>query len=492
MKKILIYGLFFLMASAGASVLTGCSEYEPTGYTEVAGLAKVSDLKAEVSDRVVKLTWNLPNAADITGVQVFKNNNRENPVTLDATATSYDYIHQPMGEENLYTVRVLYTDNHVSQGESVYATVPVETLPGVTDLTSSVDGRTVTLKWKLPEAEKSQITGIRVIADGEVDNATIIEGAVDGCELKGQPIDRTIEYTVEAMYDEVYASEAANIKATIPYIAPKLCYLMTEQSIAGLPSDDEMAAATWFVSQPDTELIYPDQINDLDADIYSVIWIEIDRNGLELGWQNLPASLVSEETIAALKAYSARGGSLFLANMATQLTVPLGIVPENMAPTVYGNGDGGSGDDIWTINPYLGWMFKDNNEQGFYDRTAHAIFKDCVFEVLNGYPYASLPLIGPGQREDHNCLWDCNLYGRGDYADVIRNFEMTTNSLVLATWGQVQDHCIAGLVDFNANSEHGRCVAMGLAAYEWNQNSGPNIYQHNIEQLTTNILNYLK
>ena len=89
-------------------------------------------------------------------------------------------------------------------------------------------------------------------------------------------------------------------------------------------------------------------------------------------------------------------------------------------------------------------------------------------------------------------MWDCNIYGRGNQPDVIRNFEVTTNSLVLATWGHVRDHCVAGLVEFYANSEHGRCIANGLAAYEWNQNSGKNPYQHNVEQLTKNILEYLK
>ena len=75
---------------------------------------------------------------------------------------------------------------------------------------------------------------------------------------------------------------------------------------------------------------------------------------------------------------------------------------------------------------------------------------------------------------------------------MIKNFEVTTNSLVLATWGHVRDHCVAGLVEFYSNSEHGRCIANGFAAYEWNQNSGENPYQHNVEQLTLNILDYLK
>ncbi len=163
-----------------------------------------------------------------------------------------------------------------------------------------------------------------------------------------------------------------------------------------------------------------------------------------------------------------------------------------MAPTVYGNGEGGSGDDVWVINPYLGWDYRDGGDQGFYDRTSHEIFKGITLEDPNGYGYDNLPLIGPGQREDHNCLWDCNIYGKGSYSDVIKNFEVTTNSLVLATWGHVRDHCVAGLVEFYSNSEHGRCIANGLAAYEWNQNSGENPYQHNVEQLTLNILDYLK
>lgn len=488
MKKSLLYGLLMLFAPL-AVILTGCSDFEPTGYTEVKGLAKVTNLKAEVVDRVVELSWNLPNAKNIEGIQIVKNNRRDNAIILDGPVTSYSYKGQIWNEENLYTVRVIYSDNHVSEGESVYATIPFEELAGVSDLTAAVSGRTVSLSWKLPQGD---VTGVRVIRDGDEASATVINSPATSCVLKGQPMDRTVTYTVQALYDEIYPSLSTDVKATIPYIAPKVAYLMTAPTIAELPSDDEQAAATWFISQPDSELIWPDQIADLDADIYSVIWIEIDRNGEEIGWQNLPAEISNEATIAALKNYSANGGSLFLGNMATQLTVPLGFVPEGWAPTVYGNSDGGAGDDVWTINPYLGWMFKDGGDQGFYDRTDHAIYKGLKMEVLNNYPYPSLPLIGPGQREDHNCLWNCNDYGRGNQDDVIRNFEVTTNSLVLATWGQVQDHCIAGFVDFFGNTEHGRCVAMGLAAYEWNQNSGVNPYQHNIEQLTVNILNYLK
>lgn len=479
--------LFCLICGA----LVSCSNTEPRGYEEVPDLAKVQNLKAEVDGFNVNLSWTLPAVEGVRGSVLYKNGDMANPIELDKNTTTYTVEGQPMEEQYFYTVKVLYDANYVSEGESVYAVIPYVKLATVSDLKADVSGRSVKLTWKLPEDTKN-ITAVKIIRDGDVDAATVIEGAATEFTLKGQPMDKTIKYSVALVYNKYYASEGVDVTATIPYIAPKMAYLMTAASIAELPDDDERAAATWFAAQQNAEFIQPSQLAELDADIYPVLWIEIDRNGLPLGWQNLPASIVSDEAIAALRQYSANGGSLYLANVATQLTVPLGFVPDNMAPTVFGNGDGGSGTDVWVINPFLGVDFKDGSDQGYYDRSAHEIFKGLTLEDPNNYGYLNLPLIGPGQREDHNCLWDCNIYGRGTERDVIKNFEVTTNSLVLATWGHVRDHCVAGLVEFYASAQHGRCIANGFAAYEWNQNSGPNPYQKNVEQLTLNILNYLK
>lgn len=368
----------------------------------------------------------------------------------------------------------------------------VPALPKATDVVAEPIGRKIHLSWELPAGDN--VTGVKILLNGDNNSAVTLPGRVTEYTIKGLSLSKDYLCTVKVMYEGGYISEGVSVTATMPsqLDGVKIAYLMTAPDIASLPDDDERAAAEWFAAQPDTELIYPDQIASLNADFYPVIWIEIDREGLPFGWENLPESISNEATIAALKAYSEDGGSLYLANMATQLTVPLGFVRDDMAPTVFGNGGGGDGTDVWVINPYLGWDFRDGGEQGFYDRTAHDIFKGLTLEDPNGYGYPTLPLIGPGHREDHNCMWDCNIYGKGDQIDVIINFEITTNSLVLATWGHVRDHCVAGLVEFFATSTHGRCIANGLAAYEWHQNSGDNIYQHNVEQLTANILNYLK
>lgn len=402
MNSLFKYTLGLTVAISAA--LSSCSEFEPTGYEEIPNLPTAMNIQATAKGRAIDVTWELPDAANITDVLFIRDARAANAISLGPSATSYTVRGQQPGVEGLFTVKICYDDKYVSEGISTSFTIPDD-------------------------------------------------------------------------------PSAFNLK---------MGYLMTAPSIADLPDDDEQAAASWFVQQANAELISPSDIATLDPDICPVLWIEIDRVGLPMGWENLPSEVSSPEVIEALKQYSQNGGSLYLANFATQLTVPLGFVPENMAPTVYGNGEGGSGDDVWVINPFLGVDFKDGGDQGYYDRSAHDIFKGLTLEDPNGYGYLNLPLIGPGQREDHNCLWDCNIYGKGNYADVIANFEATTGSLVLATWGHVRDHCVAGLVEFYATPEHGRCIANGFAAYEWNQNSGPNPYMNNIEKLTLNILQYLK
>ena len=89
-------------------------------------------------------------------------------------------------------------------------------------------------------------------------------------------------------------------------------------------------------------------------------------------------------------------------------------------------------------------------------------------------------------------MWDCNAYGFSGQPNVIVNFEDATSSSVLSTWGHVQDYCCAGIVEFLPNTEFdGRVIAIGLSAYEFNQ-AGGNSYQHNIEKLTANCIDYLK
>ena len=503
MKNIFNYGFgFAVMATMG--LMTSCSDFTPTMTPDVPDLPTVVNLSQSVDNRVVTISWQYPSTGlEIDGANLTINNNNDNIIMLDNGVTSYSIKGQPMQDEYMYTVKVRYKNpdggTYVSEGESIIATVPYEQLADVTGLQiSNIEGKSVSFTYTLPNA--AGITGVRVSIDGSESGTVFSEDYEKGVTLKGQPTGQDLRYRVQVVYDEAYYSDGVEVNTRLPEIETRAAFLLLENSAADLPDDDEKAAAAWYydnwVATDKGDFITPDQLVAMtteDYDMYGVIWIMVDRVGLEVGWQNLPSNLIEASTLNALKAYAANGGSLYLSNMATQLTVPLGIVPENMPINAFNSAAGGENGDIWTINTHLGWIFQDIDQ--YYDRTSHEIFQGLTFENLNDYPYASLPLIGPGHKEDHNALWDINPYWHeaGDPApNCVKWFENTTNSLVLAVWGQVLDHCIAGMVDFNPNATHGRCIAMGLAAYEWNQNTGTNIYQQNVEKLTDNILNYLK
>lgn len=492
MKKIIKFW-FAAMIAVMVGILPSCTKEYLDDVPELPDLPRVTNLNYTIDGFDIVLSWNLPSTSlSVSGITVARINDNGQAVQtwdLPAGTTTFNISGAPMGEENGYTVKVKYDDGkYSSMGETIYATLPAVDLSPVTNLKADVNRRTVTLTWTLPQ--NSNITGVRIYRSDNPESVTAINEAITSFEMKSQPMDETLTFNVEAVYADNYFSAPARVDAIVPYVETKAGFLLLANSITDLPDDDEIAAATWFAQQPNTTFVSVDQLASLDPEEVSVLWIIVDRIGLEPGWQNLPAPLSSQATIDALKAYSAAGGSLYLSNMATQLTAPIGIVPMDMAPNIFSSGNGGEGSDVWTINPHLGWDFQGSDI--YYDRAEHVIFEGIVMEDPNGYGYGSVPMIGPGQREDHNCMWDCNVFGPGNQSDVIRNFEVTTNSMVFATWGHVRDHCVAGLVEFMANMDHGRCIAMGFAAYEWNQNSGPNPYQGNIERLTSNILNYLK
>lgn len=258
-------------------------------------------------------------------------------------------------------------------------------------------------------------------------------------------------------------------------------YVITYNSPEEIEDDDEKASYAWFKKQfVNGKVVTPAMLTSEDLSVYDVIWVHIDRVGIGAGWDKLP---LSTDAIAALTTYYKNGGNLFLSNHATQLVVPLGRTER--APGIFADGEGGDGADVWTINANIGME---------YDHRSHPVFAGMV--TSDQFSHETFPLIGPGRREDHNCMWDLNSYGfPGLYpnaGNIVKAFEEENNATVLATWGHVTDYCCAGMVEFTSTAEYqGTCIALGLAAYEWNQNSNLNVYQDNIVLMTKNILHYL-
>ncbi len=354
----------------------------------------------------------------------------------------------------------------------------------VSNLEYKIDGRNVVLSWTLPQS--NQLVGVKIQCNND---ATIdINESVSEYTFERVALNKELAFTVKLKYVGGIVSTGSTIRTIINGDdSAKFGYLIAYEDESLIEDDDEQASLQWFKNEySNGELISPSMLTTIDLGEFCAIWVHIDRVGIGFGWQNLPKTIVSEQAINALSNYYKEGGNLFLSNHATQLLAPLGRIAENRSPGIFGDGNGGSGTDIWTINANIGLE---------YDQQNHAIFNGL--EKSSQYEHSTFPIIGPGDREDHNCMWDLNSYGYPalypDLQNVVQAFQKENSAVVLATWGHVTDWCCAGMIEFQPTTTYkGRCIAIGLAAYEWNQNSGVNAYQHNIKLMTANILRYLE
>lgn len=364
-------------------------------------------------------------------------------------------------------------------------------LEKVSNLTYSAKGRDVTLAWSLPTS--ADVSGVTITKNNG--NVISVNSPINSYLLKHVDTGVDLTYTVKARYNIGMISKGQSVKFNIPSSGEtKVGLLISYNSISDIQDDDEKAAVEWFQkTYPSGVILTPADLDNLYPDEISCIWIQIDRIGLSVGYNNLPASLVSSSAINALTNYVKQGGNLLLTKQATQLVSAIGRIDNKYAPGIFGSGDGGQGSDIWTTNAVIG-----SGLDMKYDHTTHALFKNLTVlpakDEIDNYDHASYPLEGAGWREDHNCMWDLNAYGftTADGNNVVEAWQNKTNSTVLATWGQVVDYCCAGIVEFNPTSDYlGRIITIGLSCYEFNQNTG-NTYQSNIEKLTSNSINYLK
>lgn len=361
--------------------------------------------------------------------------------------------------------------------------------PKATDVAAQVDGRNVTLNWTLPADEDK--VGVDVYR-----NSKLLEslGLVNTYSVTRQPTRTDLYYTVKVKYGDGRVSEGTSVKVYIDQEPPKVGMLIAANSEAELEDDDEIAAVNWFKQTygDKGQVLTAADAAKINPSDYPMLWIQIDRVGIGKGMNNLPACINSGSLLAKLTEYVKDGGNLLLTKHATQLVAGLGRIENKFDVTIFGDGNGGEGTDIWTTNAVIG-----SSCSPAYDHRGHSIFSGLeVMPKGVQYDHESYPLEGPGMREDHNCMWNLNAYGlptlAPDAKNVVDAFERITNSTVLATWGHVTDYCCAGIVEFNPTDEYkGRIIAIGLSAYEFNQNSGINQYQKNTEALTKNSIDYL-
>lgn len=357
-------------------------------------------------------------------------------------------------------------------------------LPKAQQLSWTNEGRTVTLSWQL--ADTANMQGFQLTTNGK--DPIEINGVHTSYTIKHVLPNRNMLYTIKIRYRNGLISDGSTVKVYIETTQPLLAgYILSAPSIAELPDDDEQAAARWFentyVKSGLGKFIPIAQMDQVNVDDIACVWIHIDRQGLAQGWQHLTGGFASVRFVDALRTYVEEGGRVFLSTHATQLLVAIGRLSENYAPNQFASGQGGIGQDIWTINAYIGLT---------YDHRGDLFYKNMLLGRYSGYEYTSFPMLSEGLREDHNCIWNTSEMTFISGSDKVRGFEIATNCTILGTWGQTTEFTYPGFCRFDVTGAYrAPIVAMGLGCYEWNKEGG-NAFQSQIETLTYNVIENLR
>lgn len=222
-------------------------------------------------------------------------------------------------------------------------------------------------------------------------------------------------------------------------------------------SSTEQKAIEWFSNKYSANNVIT-SLNNISE--YKVLWVMIDRQGLQQGYSNLP---LSTDDIKILKAWVKKGGNLLVTNHATQLVEAIGRCDKAIGE--YKSLEQFDNQDTWGINA----VTKDAKE--------HVIYSGLTTGQYNGHDY--FPLINGGNKWDHNCFWK----------DVTQSdFENKYSAKCLGTWQQETSFAYTAVAEFNTTSDYaGKVLACGIGAYDWDAPA----YEYNLKNFTANMLSYL-
>ena len=360
-------------------------------------------------------------------------------------------------------------------------------LAGVQNLQYSTAGRDLTLSWELPAQPASgvQMTGIEIVKNNS--EVTRIDSLCTSYLVKRAAVNTELTYAVRIKYSDGRVSPNAALIFTINYEEKaRPAMVLLAENIRDLETEEEQGAARWFkenyVDKGEGNFITPEDMANINMGEVSMIWIHVDRIDIAQGVESLPEELTSNAVKTAMRNYIMNGGNMYLSKHATQLITAYGRVNAKYAPNLFNSAEGVQGTDVWSINANL--------LGGQMDKRGHALFAGMQ---KNSDDNTTFPLMGPVYRYDHNCLWDMNALEFTKTGDnKFDKFQKQTNSEILASWGQVSDDAVAGLIIFKADDDDflGTVVCNGLAAYAMGNED--NEYAENNRILTTNIINYLK
>ncbi len=461
--KIIILSLFVLINYS-------CSQDRDIIADAENEVPSVENLKVELVGDIAKLTWNNPTYTGNTQIILKHNNGVE---LLDFSKSSYEFEIGDVNIEYFFTIKLKNIDTgSFSIGKTVSLTR--EGPKPVLNFVGSQVSNSVILKW---DTQDPNITGIKLTIDG----SQVINLPSDAKTYTLADAElREYNFKINTVNSNNQVSPSKSLSFKVG--ATKIGYLGVAANVASISDDDEKASAAWlFKTYPDAEYISFADINaGKDLSKFRVLWWHYDKQDDNPA---LPAVALSANVVSAITNFHANGGGLLLNTHAIEYLWTIGRITENFGK-LKGAGGGFSNGDTWSVNVNIGLI---------HNESTHPLYQGV--ETFTVDQRKIIKLIGPGYREDHNfVLWIGDYYGIGNnneqvYLNLVNNAKLKP----LGTWDSINDYWMMGNFEAMPNNNFkGTAIAIGIGGFEWNQNSGLNIYQKNIEAITKNALEYLK
>ncbi|RKR80141.1 uncharacterized protein DUF4960 [Mucilaginibacter gracilis] len=439
-----------------------------------ANLNPVSNLKYTLLGDSVLLSWNLPQGNGPLTVTV---NDSTNTTTLAANAVSFKYGIVQTNKKYVFIVKVSDNNGNSSLGQIVRFTrdgaAPVKNASGLqTD-------NNVTVSWTAPDLPVTKITI-------KMGNQSVDVGpTVTSYQFKNVPIGA---YNIT--FVTTNSSNQLSNTVILPFKvgATSVAYIgMYTDSLTLLNTgdDDEVAGAKWlFKNYTRSKYVSFSQVKNGTVDLsqFRVIWWNYDL----VSTTSLPAIATDAAVVAKMTQFYKNGGSLLLNQYAVQYLWTVGRMTVGY-PMGVDSGPGGNNPDIWGVGVNI-------NEK--HDQSGHPLYKGITM-TKQGDSRITFPTIGPGWKENHNdvivTIPDFLKLGPNNNEAAYTKFVTDNNVEWLGQWDGIGDYYMAGILEFKPmNDYQGSAIFIGIGAVEWNQNSGTNPYQSNIELLYKNAIDYLK
>ncbi|NDV96868.1 DUF4960 domain-containing protein [Dysgonomonas sp. 521] len=458
MKKAIYYLIPFVFTLFLGLNFTSCSDDDHPAL-DVSGETKILSFKVDGTEGAIDETGNtitvmLPQTADLTKLTP------QIETSPGATVTPQGGAEIDLSK--MTTFRVvngnLYSDYKVVAAHIIGKFMAFN----IGKYKGTIDNEAKTIHIRYPKTE--DVTKL-------IPEFTVTEGAAVSPE-SGQAVDfsKPVKYTISYMgqtFEYTVTVEKADIKP--------IGYLGVYNTGDAIDNEDEKAAYSWLVNNmPDVQYISFNDIKNgtVNLDEFAVLWWYTDGST-----RSLPTVATESAITTSLKAYYANGGSFFFSSWAVQYAATLGI-PKDGKPANNMWGESNSASQV-ELGDDWGICFTGNE--------SHPVFRGLNTPVgVNNKVY----LLGKGIKvKAHNAIWNfvedwVEYKSAGDWS-------AASGGVCLGSfhWDDSGKER-AVIFEYPKEGTSGATVCIGSEAYDWSVD-GTNTLQGNLEQLTTNILNYL-